>query len=121
MGHGPARHPKRPREAHRGSPEQEGAESEDLQVRSVLISHLKGDVLKAEAAGRSVLKAAGGSVLLAACGGELVAELREDCLVGLLVGDEDLVPVRQGLRGAFELCRGHLGAAAAAYQDPAQG
>src|SRR5829696_6469410 len=51
----------------------------------------------------------------------LVAEIRQDGFVGLLVRHEDLVPVLQGLRRALELGSRHLGIAAPAYEEPAEG
>ena len=54
-------------------------------------------------------------------GGELVAELVQDVVVRLGVGDEDLVAVLQRLGVALELLGGHLGVGTALHEDAGQG
>src|SRR5215211_3264076 len=49
-----------------------------------------------------------------------MAEVVEDILVGIVVGDQDFVSVGEGLWGALELLGGHLGMSTSADEDLAQ-
>src|SRR5215207_3450589 len=50
-----------------------------------------------------------------------MAELVEDGLIGVFVWYEDLFSVGEGLRGALELLRGHLGVSSLTDEDLAEG